>query len=652
MCMFKKEKLISIFVTLILIFTFHKLIESNNYFIESNIDKLSTEVLNSQANVLERTILRNTRSATILGEYISLVRGEMSSFDSFSKMLLSESRGVSNLQLAPNAIVTKIYPLKGNEKAIGHDLFKDNARKKEAFLAERSQELTLAGPFKLLQGGIGIIARKPIYIDDKFWGFASALIILDDLIKNANLLELKDKNYIFRLKRVHPDTNKMDIFYSSCEFSQDKKVFTKSVEVPNATWYLDIQYMGAYISNSFIAILYITSIIISSLLGYLLFTILIRPKELESVNELLEEKVKEQTRKIENNLNLIGKYVLYSKTNKEGIITEASDAFCKLTGYDREELIGKSHNILRHPDYSDEYYKNLWETIEDGKIWNGEIKNVAKSGHTFWISSVITPEYNKDNELIGYMSVRHDITAKKSFEEHQFEYFQNAKLIAMGEMIGNIAHQWRQPLSAISMLASGIILEKKADIIDDEEMFRKLENIVENTKYLSKTIDTFRSFLRVQKNPEKTVLQDRIVASLMIINATLKDKGINLIDEVDYDNKVEIDLVVGQLEQVLLNLFNNSKDALLENQIVDPWIKIRIEKKEKIVIISIEDNAGGIKDEVMPHIFEPYFTTKHQTLGTGLGLSMSYKIICESLNGNIYAKNTAHGAKFFIELPI
>ena len=111
-------------------------------------------------------------------------------------------------------------------------------------------------------------------------------------------------------------------------------------------------------------------------------------------------------------------------------------------------------------------------------------------------------------------------------------------------------------------------------------------------------------------------------------------------------------MVTGELEQVIINIINNSKDILLEKEVENPWVKLElIEEKDK-VIITIEDNGGGIPESVLPKIFNPYFTTKHQSQGTGLGLHMSYKIITESLNGKLYVKNAKEGAKFFIELPL
>lgn len=111
-------------------------------------------------------------------------------------------------------------------------------------------------------------------------------------------------------------------------------------------------------------------------------------------------------------------------------------------------------------------------------------------------------------------------------------------------------------------------------------------------------------------------------------------------------------MVAQELDQVIINILNNAKDILKDKNIENSWIKLKLSKENGNVIISVEDNGGGIPDNVMPHIFEPYFTTKHQSQGTGLGLHMSYKIVTESLHGNLYAINTLNGAKFYIEFPI
>lgn len=274
-----KEKIISIITSLFIASLGFILIKNNSYIYEENIDKLSSEIINSHTSTIENAILKTTSSAIILGKHIEILKGKTNSFEEYAKTLLNQFDGLTNLQLAKNGIVTHIYPLKDHQKALGHDIFKDDKRKKEAFLAKNSRTLTLAGPFKLIQGGVAIIARKPIYLDNKFWGFASSLVILEDLIQKLDLDKLKKQGYSFRLSRIHPDTNETNIFYGKEELSSGRKTFTKTINVPNGRWYIDIQYTGSFISENLILLYSVINIILSILLGIFLYMITKRPKE-------------------------------------------------------------------------------------------------------------------------------------------------------------------------------------------------------------------------------------------------------------------------------------------------------------------------------------------------------------------------------------
>ncbi|MEA3553086.1 MAG: sensor histidine kinase [Campylobacterota bacterium] len=236
--------------------------------------------------------------------------------------------------------------------------------------------------------------------------------------------------------------------------------------------------------------------------------------------------------------------------------------------------------------------------------------------------------------------------------EKDKQIYDSAKMAQMGEMIGNIAHQWRQPLSVISTAASGMKIEKEFDILDDDKFNNYCDSIDKNTQYLSDTIDTFRDFIKEKKELKEVILQDRIDGALNIISSSLNNHFIKLVNEIDYENKIKVTLVLGELSQVIINIINNAKDVLVENKIDEPYIKINCTSKGNMAIITIVDNGGGIPSNILPKIFDPYFTTKHQTQGTGLGLHMSYKIITESLKGKLYAKNTDIGAMFVIEIPI
>ena len=421
---------------------------------------------------------------------------------------------------------------------------------------------------------------------------------------------------------------------------------------------LSLHEKGLYLFLGILVVLFFEWILIFKPTNYKINT---------NINKL-ESEIEEKIKELQKSIDIISENVIYSRTDTKGFITYASKAFCKISGYTQEELIGKPHNIIRHMDMPKEAFKNMWQTIQTGKSWKGEVKNLKKNRDFYWVMAYISPEYDNHGNLIGYAAVRHDITHKKALEElnknleekiafeieknreKDLQIFNNAKMVSLGEMIGNIAHQWRQPLSSISTLASGLLVSKEYGTLQDDIFFQYCNNIVENTKYLSETIDTFRDFIKEKKELKKVILQDRIKTTLQIQNATLNHNHITLIDDIDYSTPIFIELAIGELSQVLINILNNAKDALIYNQIENPWIKLSLESNETTVLITIEDNAGGVPENIIPHIFEPYFTTKHQSQGTGLGLYMSYKIIVENLKGKLYAKNSLFGAKFFIEL--
>ncbi len=232
------------------------------------------------------------------------------------------------------------------------------------------------------------------------------------------------------------------------------------------------------------------------------------------------------------------------------------------------------------------------------------------------------------------------------------QIYESAKMAQMGEMIGNIAHQWRQPLSVVSTIASGIQVKQSMGIFKHETLEDNMNKIVQNTTYLSETIDIFSNFIKEEKIYKNLILQDEIKTAFTIIKSSLTNHHVELKSDIDFNKKIIVKLISGELPQVIINIINNAKDILLEKEIDNAQIVIKLEEQKDKVIISIEDNAGGVPNSIIDKIFDPYFTTKHKSKGTGLGLHMSYKIIQESLHGKLYVKNTNTGAKFFIELPL
>jgi signal transduction histidine kinase len=229
-------------------------------------------------------------------------------------------------------------------------------------------------------------------------------------------------------------------------------------------------------------------------------------------------------------------------------------------------------------------------------------------------------------------------------------------LAAMGEMLGNIAHQWRQPLSVISTAATGIKLQKDLNILNDKDLDYAMSSINNSAQYLSKTIDDFRSFFDPKNNKEKEFsLLEMIEKSLSIVSSQFVSKNIEIIKNIE---DIKILSSENELIQVILNILNNAKDALNKIENSKKLIFISIYLKNEEIFIEIKDNAGGVDNDIVEKIFDPYFTTKHQSQGTGIGLYMSQNIIKNILNGHLKVSNDTFiyegveyiGAKFTISL--
>ncbi len=239
-------------------------------------------------------------------------------------------------------------------------------------------------------------------------------------------------------------------------------------------------------------------------------------------------------------------------------------------------------------------------------------------------------------ELNSNLEEKVTIAVNKNREQDELLY-QQSKMAAMGEMLGNIAHQWRQPLSAISTSASGLKLQDSVGKLDNQILRDGLDAIVRNTQTLSETIDDFRNFFKTDKHIQSFQIKTCYLKVLTLISANLKNKNIQMIEDI---HDATLTSYENELVQALLNLLNNAKDALVETKKSEKYIFVSIYEHNSEVIIQIKDNAGGINEAIFDKIFEPYFTTKHQSQGTGIGLYMTQKIIQSSLKGNITISNT------------
>jgi two-component system, sensor histidine kinase and response regulator len=274
-----------------------------------------------------------------------------------------------------------------------------------------------------------------------------------------------------------------------------------------------------------------------------------------------------------------------------------------------------------------------------------KMKDTQNNDCIFYIEFNPKSKINQDDYIVSFI----DVTQFKNIEQ---QLIQSEKMASLGTMIGNIAHQWRQPLSVISTAASGIEVQTRFGKLCEEDLIKFVRNIITNAEFLSDTIDTFRDFIKEDKSVSEQVVQNILDNTLTILTPTLHNNYIKLHNKINYSPQITKLMSKGELAQVITNLINNAKDILLQKKIEKPEITLSCTLQKEIIVITVEDNAGGVPHEIIDKIFEPYFTTKHQSMGTGLGLYMSHKIVAESLHGKLSVSNSKNGAVFTIEIPM
>ena len=349
---------------------------------------------------------------------------------------------------------------------------------------------------------------------------------------------------------------------------------------------------------------------------------------------------------------------------------DCNSAVIKMFGYDYKDEFLATHILITMPKYQEDGNLSIKKMLQIQKLvyeqgnHTFQWQHKKKDGTIFWVDCTINKIYINDEELLH--ATYRDITQRKELEKDK-EKFQEtlikqveieveenrkkdkmlmyqSRLAQMGEMISMIAHQWRQPLNAITIATGAIQLKATRDKLDMKTAIEISNNITKFALHLSSTIDDFRNFFKTNKVMKTTDYKKLIDNVLLIIESSLKNKQISV--QIQIKELIELTTYENELKQVLLNLIKNAEDILIEKEISNPIIEIIIDKNKLI----ISDNAGGIPDNIIEKIFDPYFSTKTKKDGTGLGLYMSKIIIEKHCGGKLLVENTKKGASFSITL--
>ncbi|MCL6627117.1 MAG: PAS domain S-box protein [Alicyclobacillus shizuokensis] len=324
-------------------------------------------------------------------------------------------------------------------------------------------------------------------------------------------------------------------------------------------------------------------------------------------------------------------------TDKQGRITFANKKFCDISKYTTDELIGQTHRIINSGYHPKEFFRQMWRTIGRGQIWRGDIRNQAKDGSYYWVDTTIVPVLDERGKPYQYVSFRVDITERKRAEEHLRRL---DRMDAVGQLASSIAHEIRNPLVAIKMAVQGLQLDTEPAQADVLNMvvaeLDRIDKIVDQFMYLSRTPETHFQVLDIRPV---------IDLAVRLMSLPARKQGVSI----DWSSSHPVGLVradAHQLQQVFINLLKNAIEAMPGGG----KIVVQLLAQEGQVCVRIQDQGCGIPPQALARIGEPFLTTKPN--GTGLGLTVSHKIIQEHGGSLHFDSQPGQGTTVDIRLPL
>lgn len=360
-------------------------------------------------------------------------------------------------------------------------------------------------------------------------------------------------------------------------------------------------------------------------------------------------------------------------TDIDHTIVRVNRTMADYCGLNPMELVGrKCFNVMHGMNSSPDNCLHA-RILKSGKPETSEF-NVESFHGTFEVT--MSPLFDTKGQIKGGVHIARNVTEKRRHEHllaaHQKQLeemnsslefriekavaelrnkddilIQQSRLTAMGEMISNIAHQWRQPLNNIGLIVQSLSLAFKANDLTARQLDEDVAETMSELQQISETINNFRNFFSYEEEACSFVINELVSSALSFVVPSLKSKGITV--ELEEHPDIEAVGYPNEYLQAFLNIILNARDALLENQVVRPRIIIRIFQENGRSVVTVRDNGGGIPEDALPKIFDPYFTTKQQCNGAGIGLYMAKMIVEKKMCGSLTARNM-DGAEFRIEV--
>ena len=555
-------------------------------------------------------------------------------FENTSRQLMASNPGIDGVQLVPDGIIKYIYPLKGHEAALGLNILTTPDLQQEAFKAMNLRKMYFAGPFKLRQGGMGILGRLPVFKDNKFWGFSVVLIRLETLLKFSGINMIENSKYYFQLSKINPLTNKEEFFFPENKDISER--YYESQKFPEGDWKLYVVSQNKYyiylelLPGTFLGLLLVGSI------GIFIAMLLKKPAELQML-------VQQQTRKLlstEVKFKAIFDHAAIGIANIDSItgqFIEVNEQYCQITGYMYDELLSMPFTKLSHPN---EFQFDLTQMkkLQSGKAFqfSAEKRLIKKNGDTVWVALSVSPLRRFGTEPNTHIAIISDISKTKEAENDLTKSLtlvteQNKRLRNFSYIV---SHNLRSHTANMQSIINLI------DLADSDEEKNELLALLQKVSLsLNETMHHLNDLLNIQSNvahiAEQLQLNKYIKNTLGILSEQITAIEVKVINNVPDEAKVNYN--PAYLESVLLNLISNA--IRYRNPSIQLIIKLGWENDNGFGILSVTDNGIGI--DLRRHgerLFGMFKTFHGNSDARGIGLFITRNQV-EAMGGSISAES-------------
>lgn len=340
-------------------------------------------------------------------------------------------------------------------------------------------------------------------------------------------------------------------------------------------------------------------------------------------------------------------------TDAKGTITYANDMFCSISGYSQAEVLGQNHRVLNSNYHQKNFFQEMWSTISKGKVWRGEIRNRAKSGRFYWVATTIVPTLDPMGRPESYIAIRFDITesvfAAEALQAERAKLAYTERMASLGELAAGIAHELGNPLASIHSWLEILTSSLKAGTLEQIDIVSTVESVKKKSERMAKIMRSMLTYARDgSRDPCTTVNIASLVEDVLDYAAYVIKKNKITVHFEQAHQFLPCYCRETEISQVLVNLIVNACDAV--SKLDERWISVKIESLDSQFVISVMDSGKSISPEMVHKIMQPFFTTKPQGKGTGLGLNISQSIVAGH-GGRLELDPHSPRTKFDIILP-